>query len=467
MGKIKLSIIIPVYNEINTVLEVIKRVQDEPHEKEIIIVDDGSNDGTTELLSGIEDPNIKLLLHPANRGKGYAIRSAIPYITGNIAIIQDADLEYDPREYTELIKLILIGKADVVYGSRFLGTHRVFYFYHYLGNIIINLFANLLLNTNFTDIMTGFKIFKSSILKNLILKANGFAFEAEVTCEVFKRGQRVYEIPISYEGRSYEEGKKIKWFDFFICLYWLIRARLRSIDIGKETLLRMRIARNNNMWMYNKIKPYLKTNILEIGAGFGTISRYLISKNRNLILMDINQDYVDYLKTRFIGNPYVEVIQTDISNVNVNLKDKKIDTAICINVLEHIERDIDALKNIKDILIEGGNLAVTVPAHKNLFGTMDKELRHYRRYSKEELFHRLEDAGFIVEKIEYLNLLGAIGWFINYKIFKRKHMPVLSIWVFDKLIPLISKIEKYLKIPFGLCLFAVARKVQTSSEIKG
>lgn len=458
MERVKLSIIIPVYNEINTVLEIIRRIQNEPHEKEIIIVDDGSSDGTTELLRQIKDSNIKLILNDTNRGKGYAIRTAIQYITGDIAIIQDADLEYYPDEYSELIKPILENKADAVYGSRFLGTHRVFYFFHYLGNVIINLFANFLLNTNLSDIMTGYKAFRTSIFKNLTLRAASFAFEVEVTAEVFKRGYRVYETPISYEGRNYEEGKKIKWFDFFICLYWLIKARLRGIDIGKETLLRMRLMKNNNTWTYNKIKPYLNMHILEIGAGLGTISRYLVSGNRNVILMDINDEYVGYLKNRFMGAPYVKVVQADICNINETLKVEKFDTVVCINILEHIEKDLDVLRNIRDILIKDGRLLIIVPAHKNLFGTMDRELSHYRRYSQKELSGKLKEAGFIIEEIEYMNSPAAIGWFIKYKIFRSKHMPLFGIWVFDKFIPLISKIEEGIKLPFGLSLFTVARK---------
>lgn len=458
MEKAKLSIIIPVYNEINTVLEVVRRVQNEPHKKEIIIVDDGSNDGTAELLRQIKDANIKLLLHDTNRGKGHAIRTAIQYITGDIVIIQDADLEYYSDEYINLIRPILADKADVVYGSRFLGTHRVFYFYHYLGNLIVNLFANFLLDANLSDIMTGYKAFNSSIFKKLTLRAAGFAFEVEVTAEVFKRGYRVYETPISYEGRNYEDGKKIKWLDFFVCLYWLIKVSLRDIDIGKETLLRMRLMKNNNTWAYNKIKPYLNTHIVEAGAGLGTISRYLISGHRNVILVDINDEYVKYLKKRFIGNPSVKVVQADICNVSEALKDEKIDTAVCINILEHIEKDLDALRNIRDTLIKDGRLLIIIPACRNLFGSIDKELSHYRRYDKKELSDKLKEAGFIIEKIEYMNCLAAIGWFIKYKIFQSKHMSVLEIWIFDKFIPLISKIEERIRLPFGLSLFVVARK---------
>jgi len=229
MENIKLSIIIPVYNEVNTILEVIRQVENEIHNKEIIIVDDASVDGTRELLAQIKKENIKLLFNERNRGKGYCIRKALDYVSGDIVIIQDADLEYYPDEYSILIEKIIEDKADVVYGSRFIGAHRVFYFYHYLGNTLLNLIANILLNTNLTDLMTGYKAFKTRVIKKLTLKSERFGIETEITAEVFRRKFRVYEVPISYAGRTYEEGKKIRWTDFFSCLYWLIRARLRRI----------------------------------------------------------------------------------------------------------------------------------------------------------------------------------------------------------------------------------------------
>jgi len=227
MSQIKLSIIIPVYNEKNTVLELIRLVKEEKHAKEIIIVDDASTDGTKDLLNNLNDRHLKVVFNKKNRGKGYCLRQGIKHVSGDIVIIQDADLEYYPDEYGILIAKIIEGKADVVYGSRFLGAHRVFHFYHHLGNLVLNLIANVLLDTDLTDLMTCYKAFKSDCIKSLRLRANRFGIETEITAEVFKRRYKVYEVPISYNGRGYEEGKKIKWTDFFVCLYWLLRASLR------------------------------------------------------------------------------------------------------------------------------------------------------------------------------------------------------------------------------------------------
>ncbi|MGB9628926.1 MAG: glycosyltransferase family 2 protein [Thermodesulfobacteriota bacterium] len=223
----KLSIIIPVYNEARTVLEVIQRVKETPFDKEIIVVDDGSTDGTSECLMRFKEDEITLLSHPSNLGKGAAIRTAIPHIRGDIVIIQDADLEYHPSEYPQLIKPILDGKADVVYGSRFLGgTHRVLLFWHAVGNKIITTLSNMLTDLNLSDMETGYKVFRAEALKKIKIESNRFGFEPEITAKIAKMGLRVYEVPISYWGRDYKEGKKINWKDGLAAIYWILKYNL-------------------------------------------------------------------------------------------------------------------------------------------------------------------------------------------------------------------------------------------------
>ncbi len=222
----KLSIIIPVYNEANTIREILTRVKRVPYEKEIIVVDDGSNDQTSKILKE-ENEGIKILTHPKNMGKGAAIRTAIPHITGDIVIIQDADLEYNPSEYGNLIKPIIEGMADVVYGSRFLGgPHRVLFFWHFLGNKILTTLSNMLTDLNLSDMETGYKVFRSEILRKIKIKSNRFGFEPEITAKVAKMKCRIYEVPISYWGRDYTEGKKIRWKDGLAAIYWIIRFNL-------------------------------------------------------------------------------------------------------------------------------------------------------------------------------------------------------------------------------------------------
>lgn len=221
----KLSIIIPVYNEINTLPQVIDRVLDQPFDLEIIIVDDCSTDGTRSYLENISKPKIKIIFHDENQGKGGAIRTAQSAVSGDFVIIQDADFEYQPEEYGHLLAPLLSGQADVVYGSRFLGTHRAIYFWNFFANKILNLLTNVLYNTILTDMECGYKAFRADIFKALRIKSKGFDLEPELTAKIFKQKLKVVEIPISYFGRSYAEGKKISWRDFFPAIWALIKYR--------------------------------------------------------------------------------------------------------------------------------------------------------------------------------------------------------------------------------------------------
>lgn len=223
----KLSIIIPCYNEKEFLPDLISLVKKSPiKEKEIILVDDGSSDGTTELIKAtIENQVDKVVYHTQNMGKGAAINSALSHVTGDMVIIQDADLEYDPQEYPRLMAPILEGKADVVYGSRFLGggPHRVHFFWHYVGNKLLTLLSNMFTNLNLTDMETCYKLFRTEIIKGINLKEKGFGIEPEITAKIAKTKCRIYEIGISYFGRSYDEGKKINWKDGLKAIFLIVK----------------------------------------------------------------------------------------------------------------------------------------------------------------------------------------------------------------------------------------------------
>ena len=224
----KLSVVVPVFDERLTIAEIIRRVQavDVGLDKEIVVVDDGSADGTRDILQALTVPGLKVVLHERNMGKGAALRTGFAKVEGDVVLIQDADIEYDPREYPRLLEPILDGRADVVYGSRFLGgPHRVLYFWHYVGNRFLTTFSNMLSNLNLTDMETCYKVFRREVLGKIELKSSRFGFEPEITMKIARLRCRVYEVPISYSGRDYAEGKKIGWKDGLAALFHLIRYR--------------------------------------------------------------------------------------------------------------------------------------------------------------------------------------------------------------------------------------------------
>jgi glycosyltransferase involved in cell wall biosynthesis len=221
-----LSVVMPAYNERATIDEIIRRVLAVPMRLELVVVDDGSTDGTRDLLQQLQrELGFTLLLQPSNAGKGAALRTGFANVRGDIVVVQDADLEYSPEEYPELVELICSGRADVVYGSRFLGRHRVFLFVHYMGNRLLTLLTNVLYNTMLTDMETCFKAMRVDVVRSMTLRSNRFGIEPEITAKIFKRGYRVYEIPITYDGRGYEDGKKITWRDGIVAVWTLIKYR--------------------------------------------------------------------------------------------------------------------------------------------------------------------------------------------------------------------------------------------------
>jgi len=455
---ITLSVVMPVYNEIATIEEILRRVRAVPIPKEIIVVDDGSTDGTRDILRGVAARDeARVIFMRENRGKGAALRAGLERVTGDIIIIQDADLEYYPDEYPQMIDLIVEGKADVVYGSRFLGRHRAYLFWHYMGNLFINFVANLLYNTTLTDLETCYKAFRREVLDGIRLCSNSFGFEPEFTARVFQRDLRVYEVPISYAGRSYEEGKKITWRDGFVALYWLLWCKFFGFDINREMLARMGMVSHYSRWISGRVLPFLGEKVLEIGSSVGNITRHLLGP-RQVIASDKSSKMVDTLRMHFVEGEKLRIVQYDVAGPPPEtLRDADIDTIVAINVLEHVENDNAALRNMRGILRPGGRAVLVVPAFATFYCRLDKNLGHYRRYNKLSFLRNVRAAGYTVRYCKYLNMLGALGWLVNGKILGRRMMPKQQMRLFNKLAWML-KLERHIGPPFGLSLLVVAEK---------
>ena len=462
----KLSVVMPVYNESKTIREIVRRVLDVPIDKELLIVDDGSTDGTRDILRELDGKEgVRVFLQPVNQGKGAAVSVGFQHAEGDVVVVQDADLEYDPNEYPRLLAPIADGHADVVYGSRFLGggARRVLYFWHTVGNRFLTLASNMFTNLNLTDMETCYKVFRREVVQSMRIESRRFGIEPEITAKVARRGYRIFEVPISYYGRTYEEGKKIGWRDAVSAIWTIVKHSMREAEdpknVGHVTLARMGRLEPYNRWLADRFRSSLGGRVLEIGAGFGNMTRQL--EGRELIVAsDLDPVALEYLRGAFRDEPAVRVASYRFplkEEQRAEIRALGIDSVVCLNVLEHIEDDAGTLADFFALLPSGGRVVLIVPALARLYGTLDEHLHHYRRYEKDELSEKLRAAGFVIENCRFLNRPGILGWYVNGKILRRKVLPSGQLAAFRLMLPMLRR-EETNPPSIGMSLLAIGKK---------
>jgi glycosyltransferase involved in cell wall biosynthesis len=472
-----LSVVMPAYNEEATIVAVAKRVLESPYTQELIIVDDGSTDATLDLASELSDPRIRLVAQEVNQGKGAALRRGFAEARAPFVVVQDADLEYDPADYGALMVPLLAGDADVVFGSRFqsTGERRVLYFWHAVGNRLLTTLSNMSTNLNLTDMETCYKAFRREVLEAIEIEENRFGFEPEITAKLAQQNLRIYEVGISYAGRTYAEGKKIGWKDGVRALYCIARysragqrlssrrkrnarqaAGFRDADQELiETLHSLSNAHNYADWIFDSVAPHLGAHILEVGAGHGDLTNRLRHSAR-VTALELSPKSAGLLRDRFADMPDVDVLEADIVEADF---DAEFDSVIAINVLEHVEDDVGALRQMRAAVRPGGTVIIFVPALEMLYSEFDHKIGHHRRYHRAELERALLKAGLQPVELRFMNALGSMAWWLYAVKLGRTPTKPSSTQLYDKFaIPLVRRFESHVRVPFGQSLLAVARR---------
>lgn len=466
-GRVRLSVLMPVYNEARTLRTVIDRVLDAliDYDVELVCVDDASQDRSWDILEGLgaADARVRVFRHPFNRGKGAAIRTAIEKMRGEIAIIQDADLEYTPAEIPTVIRPIIDGRADAVFGSRYAASpeRRVSFFWHTLGNKVLTGLSNLLNDLNLTDMETCYKAVRSDLLRDLRLTSDRFGIEPEITARLAQWGARIYEVPISYHGRSYAEGKNIGWRDGLQALWLIIRFRFLDTrftdDAAYHRLRTLTRVPRVNRWRFMAVEDDVGRRVLEVGAGLGAITQELIDRDQ-LYCVDGQRSHVTLLERRFGHLDNVSVGHVDLENLDHSLRMLAIppvDTVISFNTLECVKHDQGALRAMVGVLPPGGSLVLVVSAQSSLFSEADRRLGRIRRYDPEGLAALVRQAGLEDFTVREFNRLGGLAWRLA-SLLHRIEPSELWMRVFSLLLPLARLVERMPSLP-GLNLVVVAR----------
>jgi len=465
----RLSIIITVFNQRYDVASALQGIKSaklpDGMEREIIFIDDGSTDGSVEALQKLASshPEIIVLHHDRPRGPGACFQTALARASGELCLVQDVQLAYNPDEYERLLTPVMDGVADAVLGSRFLPHQyrRVIPHVQVRRHRRISSWTSILTNRDFSDVLCPFKLFRTIMVKSIPLRCRGLGVSNELLAKLVKRGFRLCEVPVSYRGWSYGVEKPISfkqmWSAMAAAVAFYFIDDIYEKQYGHDILHRLSATHRFNRWMADTIRPWVGDNVLEIGAGMGNLTMKLLPRSQ-YVVSDIDPLHLDFLSQVLTESTKVRVERADLESVDdFNRLAGQFDTVVCLNVVEHVKQDELALSNINKALMPGGRACILVPQIPGIYGTLDTVLGHYRRYTQKELAEKMERAGFVVEKIFSFNRPAVPAWWLNGRILRATNFGRLQLKIYDSLVWLFRRIDKML--PWrGVSVIVIGRK---------
>jgi SAM-dependent methyltransferase len=412
---------------------------------EVVLVGEGPLDAPSA-------PHVRVI--PGVSGKGVAIRTALGQVKGGITVLQDADGAYSLESREALCRPIQEDRADAVFGSRAGGRLGA----SVLTDRVLGQFTRFVTDVPLTDPLSGQRAFRTEALRSVALTHDDDAVDAEIVVKLAAQLYRLEEVPVGL-GTPPRQSLTSQWSRLrTLVRYATVRDDADNQHEGYTTLERMDGANNYSAWLGQRFSEHLGRRVLEIGAGIGTITEKLEPGRELLIALEVERFYVDRLKNKFRGRPHVRPYLSDVALADwESLKAERLDTIVLSNVLEHIPDDASAVRRFRQILPPGGRVVVLVPALPQIFGSIDEAVGHHRRYTRESLLQVLEGNGFEVERLEWMNLVGIPGWFMNSRVMRRRAVPKFQLKVYDRLAPLLARAESRVTLPVGMSLFAVAR----------
>jgi glycosyltransferase involved in cell wall biosynthesis len=451
----RLTVIVPVYNERHVVEASLRRVLAvrDPliSALEVVAVDDHSTDGSPSVLARLaaEDPRVVVLAHDRTRGKGAAVRTALARATGDIVLVHDADLEYDPADIPALLQPFAREGADAVFGSRYLSGayRRALRYRHTFANKFLTTVNNWLTDLALTDVETCYKAVNAELLKSIPLRSDDRRFEVELAMKLAKRRARLFEAPIRYMPRTAADGRKTRAMDgvlalLALCKFWFVDDLYHDDEFGSRILVELERTRHFNSWMADVLRPHLGDRVLEIGAGIGNLTSQFIPREF-YVASDINPHYLRYLRSYASGKPYLHVRKIDVEHTeDFAGLEGQVDTVVALNVIEHVPHPDVAMRNLWTALAPGGRAVILVPQHPALYGTLDTGLGHFLRYTPDGLRTLMNSAGFDVAEMFDFNRVSAPAWWLNGRVLKRQTFSRVQLKLFDAALPIFRRIDR-------------------------